>query len=237
MTTGFLTRVLAWGAGLAALLLLMALLTGDEGLSAAGAVRWLALALTFAAFPAGVSMAASFTRHRELRGRILVSTVLGSLAVGLAVFVLAGWAAPALHPAVEPSSMTVFELWPVVREPGGDWQSLNRLFWYGFQPFIRAVQCCILGLLGLTIGSWARWGIPAPFRQTLLWGAGFGLVMIDYLVWENTFELIVLRVQGELAVAAFLPLVFPLGLLCGLLLPTLAILRRDALPPEEQASA
>ncbi|HYJ78908.1 MAG TPA: hypothetical protein VEW03_04880, partial [Longimicrobiaceae bacterium] len=111
MTTRFLTRALAWGGGLAALLCLMALITGDEGLNAPGAMRWLGLALTFATFPAGASLASSFARSRDQRTGILVSTLAGSVAAGAAVFVLVGWAAPALNAAVEPSSMTVFELW------------------------------------------------------------------------------------------------------------------------------
>lgn len=232
-----LLRLLAWAAGSFLAIAATALLSGAGAAeAAAGWPYWTAFALLTGAYPAG--LAAAGREEEAARRQAVLRGLAGAAVAALLVLVLLGWVAPALarpEGPADPRAAPLHELPEKVRAaaaavaeaaPGppaagapaaNPWLPANRLAWrlYG-DPALAALVVVLAGIGELVRRQTRR----LPSRELRLveeWVAGFLLLGGSYLVSENVYERLVLRVQGEAFFAGLLVLVPP-----GLVLAVLA---------------
>ncbi|MFQ5679028.1 MAG: hypothetical protein ACE5HP_06180 [Gemmatimonadota bacterium] len=93
----FLGRAFLWTSGFMALVLLSALLSGEEGdVLVLHVTRWVAGALIFSAFPAGIAVAEQVVRWTRPRLGPPAGLMLGAGILALLVFLIRGYVGPAV---------------------------------------------------------------------------------------------------------------------------------------------
>lgn len=211
----------------------------------------LGFALALAGFPAGVAVGARVWGNRATAFRSLAALAAAALVVTSGVAVLnqvvapralaAGRNAPA--PEADVRELTLAELRATGRdaaaavrglEPGDGelaaWQPVNRAAFEHDRRLAHAILPLLLTWIGLCVGFWID-RVPTPAaRLPVALAVALGLLASIYLGGENGFEMVVMRVVGPAAFAAwFIPLA-PAVLACGLGLPTVVSVWRDAGP-------
>jgi hypothetical protein len=219
----FLVAEFVWATGIIVLLLTAALMS--EPPSTAAFVWWFARAIGLAAFPAGIAIAAPvFADARP--GRQLVLALATAAAVGVLVFFLVGVVTPYLGER----STTLPKLLNVMSAADGSWESRNDAAWNFYGSFLAALNVMLFAAIGIQVGVWSGYSLPAPLRRALYWAVGLGLLISGYAIWDTTYETIVLHTAADVSFAAFYPVLIPASICAGLALPTLALVRRDGLP-------
>jgi hypothetical protein len=213
----FLVAELLWGAAIFLLILPLTVLGADAGGSAAYA-RWLARALTLAAFPAGVATAdLLFARTRSWRP--VGEGVAAAALVALAVFLLGAFIVPSLA-----GDASLPQLLRADRS-GLSWEARNHGAWAFYSILFAPVSVLLTAAIGAQVGIWATHALPAPQRRILYWIVALGLMISSYTIYDSTYESVVLHTAADVSFAPFYTLLVPLGICAGLGLPTLALLR------------
>ena len=103
-----------------------------------------------------------------------------------------------------------------------DWLPANRIAWDLDGTITGSILAAVLAWLGLLVGAWARWAERRELRQAQYWLVGLFLLFTGYLMTENTYELIVLKMAGPAYVGPWLAILAPSMLLAGMAFPTAA---------------
>jgi hypothetical protein len=112
-----------------------------------------------------------------------------------------------------------------MRASDGNWETFNDAAWRYYSTLLTPVSSMLYSALGFQIGIWSEHAVPGLFRRALYWAVAFGLLFTGYIVSDSAYETIVLHTAADAGFAALLPVIFPLGLVAGLTLPTVAWLR------------
>lgn len=253
----FLIRLLSWTAGLVALVSLSALLGEVRGgLQAASVLGWVGGMLVFAGFPAGIAVATQVLDWKDPRIGRMVSFSAAALAVALAVFALRGYVVPAIlgDPGaadaiarggaalaeLDPAALTLGERTEAMRLAEAEaerlatqqaWQVANRIGWHVDGTITAAIGAFVFAWLGVLVGAWAGWTSRPEVRQAQFWAIGLFLLMTGYLMGENSYELILLKMNGPAYVTAWFALISPGMLFAGLAFATAARLSGSMAPP------
>lgn len=220
----FLMAELAWAAGIFVLMVPLALLDSDPP-SWVRYVRWLARALGLAAFPAGIAIAHDVFAHPRSWRPLLAAAAAATL-VAVILFALTGLVMPLLSE----DARTLPQLANDMSTPTHSWERRNHAAWAFFSTLLVPLNALLFAAIGVQVGIWASYTLPFMLRRLLYWVAGLGLVISGYLVWDTTYETIVLHTAANASFAAFYTLLIPLSICAGLALPTLALLRRAPFP-------
>lgn len=238
----FLMHLLTWTAGLVGLISLAALI-GDVhgGLQPTNMLGWVSGMLVFAGFPAGIAVAGRVLDWSAPRlGRLMT---FGIAAVGVAalVFLLRGYLTPALLSGpettkdlardaaalaeVDPVALTLGERIEALRLAEAEaerlstqeaWRVANRIGWHVDGTVTGAIGAFVFAWLGVLFGAWASWTSRPEVRQAQYWAVGLFLLVTGYLIGENSYELILLKMNGPAYVIAWFPLLAPGMFLAGL---------------------
>lgn len=253
----FLIRLLAWTAGLVALVTLAALLGEVRGgLRAADVLSWVGGMLAFAGFPAGIAVATQVLDWNDPRIGRMVAFTGAALAVAVAVFALRGYVAPAILAdpgaaedvarggaalaGLDPATLPLGERIAALRLAEAEaeklatqeaWLVANRIGWHVDGTLTGAIGAFVFGWLGVLVGAWAGWTSRPEVRQAQFWAIGLFLLVTGYLMGENSYELILLKMNGPAYVTAWFPLIAPGMLLAGLAFATGARLLGSLAPP------
>jgi hypothetical protein len=227
MTATFIVHLVGWTAALVAAQVAAALAGGEPVLRHLPA--WGGLALVLAAYPAGISIAGS-----GLVGNRRSLPRLGLLlaGVGTAALLLVGWVGPGLGSLAgledDLHGVDLGALYErartALRAAGGAegphtierWVEANRLAWHLVSRVAGALLAPLMAALGVLVGYWSGRTRRRELRLLQQWIIGLCLIVTTYLAGENSFELIVLRAAGPVYAVAWLRLVAPAVLLCGL---------------------
>lgn len=253
----FLGRTLVWTSGFLALVVLSALLSGESGDTPILHVTpWrLAGALIFATFPAGICVAREVISWSKPRLGPPVAVTLAAGVVALLVVLIRGYGGPALVRAgdapetaaaaaeAEAASLYFHERPRAVRqavsalEGAGEtnvdaWVPVNRIAWEMDGTVVGGLLTMALAWIGVLVGAWSGWAHRRELRQLQYWGLGLFLLMTTYLMGENSYELLLLRMAGPAFFAAWFPLIAPAMLLFGLTIATASRLLGASVEPE-----
>lgn len=209
----FLTAELAWATGIFLILVAFGFLDSDPH-SVKRYVRWAARAFALAAFPAGISVGPNLIAERN-RIRAVVGVVSAACAVALLVFALNGFATPPLATA-----------FGQMNAADHDWETRNHAAWLFYNAFFIPLNGLLFAAIGVQVAIWAHYGVRPVLRRLLYWTVGLGLLLSGYVIWDTTYEAVVIRTAADVSFAAFYTLLIPGALAAGLLLPTIAFLRR-----------
>jgi len=214
----FIKAGLVWGLGLA--VAMVAAGTVSEGVpSALQVARWLARAMTLAAFPAGLAVAGRMLDAIP-RWRGFAHAAAGAILFSLGVLLLS-LAAPPLGDGAR----SFAALFATLRDAQQSWEARNDAAWTLLATVLTGPQTLMLGAIGAQVGVWARFSLPATLHRPLYWTVGIGLLVSHAAIWDTTYETIVLHTEADASFAALYTLLLPLALVAGLGLPTLTILR------------
>lgn len=240
----FLGRTLAWTSGFMALVLLSALLRGESGdVQLLQLTRSVIGALIFATFPAGIGVARDAISWSRPRLGPPLAIALAAGLVALLVVLIRGYAVPALVRAgdapesaaaaaeAEAASMYFHERPRVLRqavaaveaaaETSVDaWVPVNRIAWELDGTVVSGLLALALAWIGVLVGVWSHWTNRRELRQAQYWALGLFLLTTTYLMAENSYELLLLRMAGPAFFAAWFPLIAPAMLLFGLTIAT-----------------
>jgi len=210
----FLAVAAGWLMIMAVPLIVLHLIAGD--LEAVTLVRGLAGAIVLAGYPAGIVAAQDVPAGR--RWRSLLELAAGAGALALLAFALLAWV-PGL---VGGERATLSQLAAAMRANETNWETFNDAAWRYYSTWLTPVSSMLYSALGFQVGIWSGHAVPDVFRRGLYWAVAFGLVVTGYIVSDGAYETIVLHTAADAGFAAFLPVLFPLGLVAGLTLPTVA---------------
>lgn len=223
----YLLRLLLWSGSLLALLLTTGLLSGGGSSLVEALPGWGYQALVLGAFPAGIGSAPAVFRGGRLTVRGLGSVAGCATLIGIVVFGLAHWAAPAARQGGgdEPRALSLPALSSQAHaavdrardtDLATDWTKANTLFWEMDRRTSESLLVPLLTLLGLAVGFWSARVRTRGLELLQNWGMGVFLLLTLYGSVENGYELVAMRTVGALTPSGFLPLVVPGLLLLGL---------------------
>ncbi len=229
----------AWAAGILAFACAASLI-GAEGPSRVDLVSWAAGALMLAAFPAGVAAGPRAVRWEGDWIRSLAAFAVATIALAAVVFAVRGYVGPALLPDAvgEPVTWSLGERVAAARaaertaaEQGTveAWKVANEIAWHADMTVTSAIATLAFAWVGALLGAWLPAALGREIRYAVCAAAGLFLLVTGYLITENGYELILLRMAGPAAVTAWLPLIAPGMLAAGLAVPTL--IRLVSRPP------
>jgi hypothetical protein len=240
----FSSRAAAWAVLLAA----AGVMLGDEPASLTQALRWLSFGLGLGAFPAGMTVAGDALAEGHGRAARLTAFAGAAAALALVVLVVLNWGVPAAAGSVplgEPWARTGSALSTaasrahVEAERLGDdpasWLAANQLTWHLTSRIAAVLLLPLFAALGVLVGFWSAALDSLVLRRAFRWAAALLLVVGTYLVGENSYELLVLHVNGAATYAGWLVLVAPALLCLGLGVPTVLYLT-GRLPPSRTAA-
>ncbi len=204
----YLVRHAAWAAGFLAVIAAVALASGAGRTGVAESwPHWVANAAVAAAYPA--ALRASHGRTR--------SAIAGALVAAGAVLVLLGWGAP-IRPSPAGSGIPLHRL-PAATSAAaaaGDWLRANRLAFRLLGDLSLAALVPVFAGIGALVGRRTAALRLRELAAVQEWAIAFLLVAGTYLVSENAYEKLVLRVAGEAYYAGLLALVAPVLILAVL---------------------
>ncbi|HUF66280.1 MAG TPA: hypothetical protein VMM17_09905 [Gemmatimonadaceae bacterium] len=216
VTRRFLAAAAVWLTIMAVPLIALHLMADLEAVEL---LRGLAGVIVLAGYPAGIAAAKYVPAGRPWR-------TLLELAAGAGVLALLGFAVLAWVPGlVGGERATLSQLATVMQANVGNWETFNNAAWRYYSTLLTPVSSMLYSALGFQMGIWSGHAVPGAFRRALYWAVAFGLIVTGYIVSDSAYETIVLHTAADAGFAAFLPVLFPLGLVAGLTLPTVAWLR------------
>lgn len=222
MAVRFGKVALAWTAGLVALLIAASLSSG-EPISGGRALQSLANALSLALYPAGIAVAPALLNRpgpwRSLPALAAAATIASVVVVAINLVAPNG-----------DLGRGVTTLSAAMVDSAASWETRNHAAWTILAAFLSGPRALLLAGVGVEIGLWAAIGIPSRWRRPLYWAVGFGLLLSAAIVWDTTYELVVLHAATDARVAAGYTMLVPMALCAGLALPTLALLRGSIRP-------
>lgn len=216
--TRFLLFLLPWSVATLLLLSGPTLLSAGPTGFLAGLKSWLPMAVTLAAYPAGLAAANAVWQPGEVSKRLVAFALAGAIA-SLALFVLINFVAPA-------GGTSLAELKQLLQQTHqqatvGDatidaWRPFNEL---AFQ-YTRRVDACllplILGGVGVCLGYWTSTPSRPHAARAAEWFLGAFLVVTTYFAGENGVELIIDQAAGPVTFVGDLVFIVPGALLAGL---------------------
>lgn len=240
LAAAFYVRLAAWLGGFL-LLVLLAVLAGslEQDLVWLQVTTWVAGGLALAAFPAGISVARRVIEWDEPRFRPLIEFAVMTALLGIVVFLVRGYIAPwvaaseaeaASGGGLEGATLVFHERPAAVREAEARaeagpqtveaWLPANRIAWNLDGTITGAAMAVVFAWLGVLVGAWASGLDRRELRQLLYWGLGLFLLMTGYLMNENTYELILMKMAGPAYFGPWFSLISPGMLFVGLAIPT-----------------
>lgn len=216
----FLVAELVWGAGIFAVMAVVALLSSGST-SAGQFLQWLARALGLAALPAGITIA-SAVFDDDKPWRQLVPLFGAAAAVSALAFALIA----VVGPAMSADARSLGRLAQDMGAAGESWETRNDTAWVFYTSLFTPLHTLLLAAIGAQVGIWARYSLPRSLRRPLYWAVGLGFLVTGYAISDTTYETIVLNTAADANFAAFYTLLIPASICAGLALPTLALLRR-----------
>ena len=214
----FLLAEVTWTTAIFLLIVPITILSGDVNDTAIH-VRWLGRAIGLAAFPAGIVVAGDIF-VAPFRWRPLLYTLLAASLVALSVLGIFTFVVPVLG-----RQARLAELMLHMSDATASWELRNDAAWQWYITLLSPVFALLHAAIGVMVGVWAGYAMPAAFRRLLYWIVGLGLVVSGYSVFDTTYESVVLHTAAPVEFAAFYTLLVPLGICAGLGLPTLALVR------------
>ena len=230
----FLGLLVPWTLGLVTFLAAPVMLSG-AGWSAFGSSlgSWGPLAVTLAAYPAGLAAAGSIwvTGQEIRRGTGFVVAALLTCALLFLV----------VNVVLPPDGLGLADLRGQLRDAlaGARSGAATVETWLPFNDlafqYTRRVDLTILPLLfggvGVLTGYWTAGHSHPAVARAAQWALGAFLLVTTYFAGENGWELIVLRAAGPVPFVGDLALIVPGALLMGL--GTAVVLDLGADPPPE----
>jgi hypothetical protein len=220
----FLIAVLLWAVAIYVILVTIAMLS-SESEPAAHYVQWLARALGLAAYPAGLAIAPTvFEDARPWRQAGFAFA--GALVVSIVVLALLAVVAP----AIGDDARSLTQLLQQMEATSESWETRNDAAWRFYTAFTSAFNALLFAAIGVQVGIWATYSVPASLRRGLFWVVGLGLLISGFGIWDTTYETFVLHTNADASMAACYTVLIPLSICAGLGLPTLTLLRRAGFP-------
>ena len=213
----FLLSNVLWGAAIMALIIPISMTT-TTGIRDAGIVRWLAHSLALGAFPAGLGVGVEAFRGRVWRnlGLLTIAEVLMTAVVIVLLII-----------GAKLDDMNLFSMLVAnVDEPNSSWLTWNQTAWPFYMAVAEAISVPIYSGQGMMLGVWGEQALPVAIRRVVWWAFSLLLIASSYLIGENSYEMIVVKMNGPAAFAAFFMILIPVGMYSGLLLPSYALARR-----------
>ena len=214
----FLVAELVWASAIFLLIMPITIASSDP-LTAEQYIRWLGRALVLAAFPAGIAVGKE-ARSDPRPWR----PVLGGLVAASAVALLLLAVIAVLLPVVG-DSLSLPLLADRMSADSQSWETRNDAAWDLYGTLFVPVHTLLMAAIGMQVGVWASYALPAVLHRLLYWLVGLGLMLSGYSVSDTTYEVVVLHTAADVGFSAFYTLLLPAGICAGLALPTLAYLR------------
>jgi hypothetical protein len=214
----FAIAELLWATGLSVVIIVVEAMS-SEPLSAHRVLQGVANALALAMFPAGVTVApAVLGQSRRWQG--LLHFIAAAVAVSAVVLALS-IAAPPLGDGTR----GLGALLQAMGNLNESWETRNHAAWVFLSTLLAGPRSLLLAAIGLQVGIWASFSVPRSLRRPLYWAVGVGLILSGAVIWDTTYETIVLHTEADASFAALYTLLLPLSVCTGLGLPTLAAFR------------
>jgi len=218
ITGRFMTAALLWAAGMSIVMVTADAMSSDP-LSIGRVLRSVASALGLAMFPAGVTVAPALLGQFR-RWQPLLQVVAGAVAVSVIVLALSIAA-----PLIGDGTRGLAERVRAMGDPSESWETRNDAAWAFLSMLLAGPRALLLAAIGLQVGIWADFSVPRALRRPLYWVVGLGLIASGAVIWDTTYEVIVLHTEADASFAALYTLLLPLSVCAGLGLPTLAVFR------------
>lgn len=214
----FIAAALLWAAGLSVVLVAADAL-GNEPLSTYRVLRGVAGAVALACFPAGVTAAMAIlgqpTRREPLRHALAAAVVVSIVALAVSI----------VAPPIGDGTLGLGEQLRAMGDAGQSWETRNHAAWIFVSTLLTGPRALLFAAIGLQVGIWAKYSLPRALRRPLYWAVGVGLIVSGAVIWDTTYETIVLHTEADASFAALYTLLLPLSVCAGLVLPTLAVFR------------
>jgi MFS family permease len=221
ITGRFITAALLWAVGMSVVMVAVDAM-GSETLSIHRILRGVASALGLAAFPAGVTVAPAVMGDAR-RWQALLHTIAAALAVSVVVLTLSIAAPP-----IGDGTRGVAERLRAMDDASESWETRNDAAWAVLATLLAGPRALLFAAIGLQVGIWASFSLPRALRRPLYWAVGLGLIVSGAIIWDTTYETVVLHTEADASFAALYTLLLPLSVCAGLGLPTLAVFRDRA---------
>jgi hypothetical protein len=218
----FTVATLLWTAGLSVVMIAIDAM-GSEPLSTYRILRGIAGALGLAAYPAGVTIAPAVLRQPRQWAPLLLAAA-AAVAIGAVALALS-----IVAPPIGDGTRGLAERLRDMGDVSESWETRNDAAWAFVSTLLTGPRAFLWAAIGLQVGIWATFSLPPLLRRPLYWAVGVGLVLSGAIIWDTTYETIVLHTEADAGFAALYTILLPLSICCGLGLPTLAVFR-DALP-------
>jgi len=230
MASTFIVHLAGWAGALVAAQIALGAAGGGPVLSHIPV--WAGFALVLAAYPAGIAISAeALGPGRPSFGSLLrFAALLAGL--GVAMLLVLGWIGPGLAVSGTPEGdLHRLDLGTLYRRARAAlraaelatgpptverWLEANQLAWSFVSRLAGAALAILMAALGVLVGYWSSRTPRADLRRLQQWIVGLCLVVTTYLAGENSYELILLHAAGPVYPIAWLRLVAPAVLLCGL---------------------
>jgi hypothetical protein len=214
----FITAALLWAVGMSVVIVAVDAMS-SEPVSTHRVLGAVGNALGLATFPAGVTVAAALLAQSR-RWRPLLHVIAAAVAVSVIVLALSIAAPP-----IGDGTRGLAERLRAMSDTAESWETRNDAAWAFLATLLAGPRALLFAAIGVQVGIWANFSVPRALRRPLYWVVGLGLILSGAVIWDTTYETIVLHTEADASFAALYTLLLPLSVSAGLGLPTLAVFR------------